>query len=386
MAAAPKSKVRLMSGNEAVAAGALAAGCNFFAGYPITPSSEILEDLARDLPLRGGKLVQMEDEIGAMAAVIGASLAGAKALTATSGPGFSLKVENIGFGAMAEAPCVIVNVMRGGPSTGLPTMVGQADVMQAAWGSHGDTPSIVLAPSTAKESFDLTIEAFNLAERFRTPVVILLDEEVGHGSERVVLKEVEEGSLIERKRPVKSPEDYLPYEHTEDGIPPMADYGKGFRWHATGLSHDETGFPTANPQEIEKLHRRLLWKVSKVEESLYRWDEHGDEDPETVFVSYGISARSVRRAMDNLREKGHSCRFYRPTMLWPFFTSVLRKAAANPKTKRFVVVELNAGQVSIMVERAVCGEADVHQIGRLNGEILSPREIEAEFLEIIGDV
>ncbi len=386
MAEAPKSTVRLMSGNEAVAAGAIAAGCDFFAGYPITPSSEILEDLAVHLPARGGKLVQMEDEIAAMAAVIGASLAGAKALTATSGPGFSLKVENIGFGAMAEAPCVVVNVMRGGPSTGLPTLVGQADVMQAAWGSHGDTPNIALAPSTAKESFDLTIEAFNLAERFRTPVILLLDEEVGHGSERVVLDEIPKDKLVERKRPDKSPEDYLPYEHTDDGIPPMADYGTGYRWHATGLSHDETGFPTGNPDEIEKLHRRLLRKVAAVEESLYRWDEYGDEDPEIVFVSYGISARSTRKAMDNLRAKGRSCRLYRPTVIWPFFTPVLRKAAENPKTKLFVVIELNAGQVSIMVERAVCGNAAVHQIGRLNGEILAPREIEEEVLEIIGDV
>ena len=386
MAAAPKNNVRLMSGNEAVVAGALAAGCNFFGGYPITPSSEILEGLARELPRSGGKLVQMEDEIGAMASVVGASLAGAKALTATSGPGFSLKVENIGFGAMAEAPCVIVNVMRGGPSTGLPTHTSQADIMQAAWGTHGDRPVLALIPATAREAFDMTVEAFNLAERFRTPVVLLLDEVVGHGSERVVIPEIKEGDLIERKRPEKSPEDYLPYEHTEDGIPPMADYGSGFRWHATGLSHDETGFPTADHDEIEKLHRRLLRKVDAVEETLYDWDEMGDEDPETVFVSFGSTSRSVRRAMTFLRENGHTCRLYRPKVIWPFFTPVLRKAAQNPKTKRFVVVEMNAGQIKLMVERAVCGHAEVHQISKLNGEILSPREVEANFLEIIGDV
>jgi 2-oxoglutarate ferredoxin oxidoreductase subunit alpha len=375
-----------MSGNEAVVAGAMAAGCNFFAGYPITPSSEILEGLSREMPKRNAKLVQMEDEIGSIAAVVGASLAGAKALTATSGPGFSLKVENIGFGAMVEAPCVVVNVMRGGPSTGLPTHSSQADVLQAAWGPHGDRPNIALSPATAREAFDLTIKAFNLAEQYRTPVVLLLDEVVGHGSERVEIPHIDPGMLVERKKPTGPKEDYLPYIHTDDGIPPMAPYGSGRRWHATGLSHDETGFPTADPEEIEKLHRRLLRKVAAVEDKIYDWDEFGDEHPETIFVAYGSTSRSVRSAMRSLRDQGHRCRLFRPKIIWPFFYPVLHKAAEDPNTKRFVVVEMNAGQMAGEVERAVCGKADVHRVGRLNGEILAPNEIEASFLEIIRDV
>jgi len=373
-----------MSGNEAVAVGAMAAGCDFFAGYPITPSSEIMEEMAGRLPRTGGKFLQMEDEIGAMAAVIGAALTGARAMTATSGPGFSLKQENIGFAAMAEVPCVVVDVMRGGPSTGLPTHTSQADVMQAAWGTHGDHPVLALCPSNPRETFDLTVDAFNLAERFRTPVMLMLDEIVGHGSERTEIPTLGPEDLVQRKRPSVPPDQYLAYEHTADGIPPMADYGSGYRFHVTGLSHDETGFPTNEHDEIEKLHRRLLWKVDRVVDELYRWEELGDPDGDVVFVAYGSTARSTRRAMKLLAEQGIRSRLIRPIVLWPFCGPALKKAAE--KARMFVVVEMNAGQMALEVERAVCGRAPVARIGKLNGEIISPREIVEKLAEIRKNV
>jgi len=254
--------VKVMSGNEAVAAGALAAGVRFFAGYPITPSSEIAEELSVMLPKLGGVFIQMEDEIAAMGAVIGASLAGSKSLTATSGPGFSLKQENIGFACMAEVPVVIVNVMRGGPSTGSPTMPAQGDVMQARWGTHGDHAIVVLVPNSVRESFDLAVRSFNLSEMLRTPVILLLDEIIGHVNEKLTMPESVE--VVDRKGPDVPPAEYKPYRHTEDKVPPMAAYGRdGYRFHVTGLAHDETGFPTNNPEEIEKLALRLHAKLER---------------------------------------------------------------------------------------------------------------------------
>lgn len=381
--------VRLMSGNEAVVEGALLAGCDFFAGYPITPSTEVLEELSYKLPARGGRYIQMEDEIAAMAAVIGASLAGAKALTATSGPGFSLKQENIGFAVMAESPVVICNVMRGGPSTGLPTDSGQGDVMQARWGTHGDHAIIALAPSTAEETIDLTIEAFNLAERYRTPVILLLDEVLGHGSERVVIPEVPAERIERRKRPTGKPEDFRPYENTEDGVPPMADYGSGYRFHVTGLSHDETGFPSNKPEVTERLHRRLISKIDDVREQLLPPEITGDDNPEIVMISYGSTARSARRAMSLLAAKGSptegtKVRLVRPRVLWPFQEKAI--LAAVEGAKHVVVVEMNAGQVSLEVERVVAGRMPVSQLGKLNGDLLSPREIAAAIEEIVHDV
>ena len=371
--AAPAKSVRLMSGNEAVVEGALLAGCDFFAGYPITPSTEVLEQLSYKLPARGGRYIQMEDEIAAMAAVIGASLAGAKALTATSGPGFSLKQENIGFAVMAEVPVVIANVMRGGPSTGLPTHSAQGDVMQARWGTHGDHAIIALAPSTAEETIELTIEAFNLAERYRTPVILLLDEVLGHGSERVVVPEIPPERLLRRKRPTVGPEDYLPYENTPDGVPPMADFGTGYRWHVTGLSHDETGFPTNKPEVTELLHRRLLWKIEDAKDQLPAPEVSGDDDAEIAVVAYGSTARSARRAATILRGEGVKVRLIRPRALWPFQDTAIVDAITG--AERVVVVEMNAGQVFLEVQRAVAGRVPVTHLGRLNGELLSPKEI-----------
>src|SRR5512135_6786 len=266
--------VKVMSGNEAVAAGAMAAGLRFFAGYPITPSSEIAEELSVMLPMSDGVFIQMEDEISAMGAVIGASLTGAKSLTATSGPGFSLKQENIGFACMAEVPVVIVNVMRGGPSTGSPTMPAQGDVMQARWGTHGDHPIVVLAPNSVRESFDLTVRAFNLSETLRTPVILLMDEIIGHVNERLIMPESVE--VVNRKGPDVLPAEYKPYRHTEDKVPPMAAYGRdGYRFHVTGLAHDETGFPTNNPKEIEKLVLRLHAKLALYRDEIVDVEQNG---------------------------------------------------------------------------------------------------------------
>ncbi len=250
---AEDKKIRVLTGNEACAEGALAAGMRFYAGYPITPSSEMAEVLAEELPKIGGVFIQMEDEIASMGAIIGGSLAGAKSMTATSGPGFSLMQENIGYAGMAEVPCVIVNVMRGGPSTGLPTLPAQGDVMQARWGTHGDHPIIVLAPFSVAETFDLTVRAFNLSEKYRTPVILLLDEIIGHVNEKVELTDPEKLEIVNRMAPTEPPAEYQPYRHTESGVPPMIAYGEGYRFHVTGLAHDETGFPTNSSAEIGKL-------------------------------------------------------------------------------------------------------------------------------------
>lgn len=378
------TEVRLMSGNEAVVEGALRAGCDFFGGYPITPSSEILEGLSSALPARGGTFVQMEDEIAAMASVIGASLAGAKALTATSGPGFSLKQENIGFAVMAETPCVIVNVMRGGPSTGLPTHSSQGDVMQARWGTHGDHPVIALAPSTSTEAMELTVRAFNLAERYRMPVMLILDEVLGHGSERVRIPPDGHFELVQRKRPDVPPEQYLPYEDTADGVPPMADFGSGYRWHVTGLTHGPDGFPSNKPDVGERLHRRLISKVERDLEALYQVTSTGMDDARVALVAYGSTARSARRATTILRERGVAAGLMRPSVLWPFYDAPYLAMAR--KVDQIVVVEMNAGQLSLEVERAVAGQAPVTQIGRLNGELLSPYEIADAVAEVLNHV
>ena len=278
--------VKVMSGNEAVAAGALAAGVRFFAGYPITPSSEIAEELSVMLPKLGGVFIQMEDEIAAMGAVIGASLAGSKSLTATSGPGFSLKQENIGFACMAEVPVVIVNVMRGGPSTGSPTMPAQGDVMQVRWGTHGDHAIVVLVPNSVRESFDLTVRSFNLSEMLRTPVILLLDEIIGHVNEKLTMPESVE--VVDRKRPDVPPAEYKPYRHTEDKVPPMAAYGRdGYRFHVTGLAHDETGFPTNNPEEIEKLALRLHAKLERHRDQIVDVERVACDDAEIGIFAYG---------------------------------------------------------------------------------------------------
>ncbi|MDY6953250.1 MAG: 2-oxoacid:acceptor oxidoreductase subunit alpha, partial [Thermodesulfobacteriota bacterium] len=294
----------LLQGNEALVEGALAAGCRFFAGYPITPASEISEMLSVRLPQVDGTFIQMEDEIASMGAVIGASLAGVKSMTATSGPGFSLMQENLGFACMAEVPCVVVNVMRGGPSTGLPTNPAQGDVMQARWGTHGDHPIIVLAVSTALDCFDITVQAFNLSEKYRVPVIILSDEVVAHTRETIVLPPASEIDLVDRTTPSMPPEWYVPYEDNSRGVPHMAPFGQGYRHHVTGLVHDVRGFPTRLSHEVEGLIRRLHRKVTQGFSEIQITRSLLMDDADVAVIAYGSVARSARRAVVEAREQG----------------------------------------------------------------------------------
>lgn len=370
------TKPRLMQGNEACAEGALAAGVRFFAGYPITPSTEIAEILAERLPLLGGKFIQMEDEIASMAAVIGASLAGVKAITVTSGPGFSLKQENIGFAAMAEVPCVVVNVQRTGPSTGVPTAAGQGDVLQARWGTHGDHPVIALCPSCVRETFELTVTAVNLSEKYRVPVILLMDEVIAHMREKVELPSPGEIKVIDRKKPRTPPEKFVPYQPDADGVPPMANFGEGYRYHVTGLIHDKMGFPTNKGPEIAGLVTRLTGKIEQNAADIIRWEGLYLEDAEVVVVAYGCVARPAREAVKKLRREGLNVGLFRPVTLWPFPAAEIAKLAS--RARGLVVAELNLGQLKLEVERASQGKTGVHFVGRVDGELLTPREIIAQ--------
>lgn len=376
-----KSKFRLMQGNEACVEGAIAAGMKFYAGYPITPSTEIAELSAEKLPLVGGKFMQMEDEIGGMAAVIGASLTGAKSMTATSGPGFSLKQENIGYAAIAEVPCVIVNVQRGGPSTGLPTSPAQGEVMQARWGTHGDHPVIALTPSSVRETFDLTVRAFNLAEKYRTPVILLMDEVIGHMREKVQLPDPSEIEIIDRKRPDCSSEEYLPYKPDEDLIPPMADFGTGYRYHVTGLVHDETGFPSNSGAVADKLIRRLCNKVELHQDEILDWEEENTEDADILILSYGCVSRAAKAAMAALRKKGIKAGIMRPITIWPFPAKRLLELANKVKT--IIVAEMNLGQLVLEVERICNNVCRIERVNKVNGEIIYPEEIISKVEEVL---
>jgi 2-oxoglutarate ferredoxin oxidoreductase subunit alpha len=377
-ALAAKPTLRLISGNHACALGAVAAGCRFFAGYPITPSSEIAERLSRLLPEVDGVFVQMEDEIASIAAVIGASMGGVKALTATSGPGFSLKQENIGYAAGAEIPCVIVNVMRGGPSTGMPTRPAQGDIMQARWGSHGDYPIIVLAPASVREIYDETIRAFDLAESLRTPVVLLYDQVIAQLTETVDLGDTQgrasaQGlARAERKWASGPREAYQPYAANEDGIPAMSRPGAGYRVHTTGLNHAENGFPTQNPEAVARNLGRLLTKFDRHRDAIDSWQTLSCDDAEVLIVAIGISARAATRAIEMCRARGVRAGLFRPITLWPFPENALRKAAA--RARAVLVPEMNAGQLSLEVERVLGGKR-VDAIHRFNGEPITPAEI-----------
>ncbi len=370
---AEEKKVKVLTGNEACAEGALAAGMRFYAGYPITPSSEVAEVLAEELPRLGGVFIQMEDEIASMGAIIGASLAGTKAMTATSGPGFSLMQENIGFAAMAEVPCVVVNVMRGGPSTGLPTLPAQADVMQARWGTHGDHAIIVLAPFSVAETFDLTVRAFNLSEQYRTPVILLLDEIIGHVNERVTI--VDPGSLeiFNRIVPSDPPDQYKPYRHTESGVPPMIAYGEGYRFHVTGLAHDETGFPTNSAAEIGRMLERHHRKLEQARDHIVQVDPFMMEDAEIGIVAYGSTARSARHAVRLARETGKRVGLLRLKTLWPFADEEIRSYIGQVKS--WIVPEMNLGQMAHEVEWALAGSAPVTRLNKVDGDPISPPEI-----------
>lgn len=365
-------QIRSLSGNAVVAEAAVDAGCRFYAGYPITPSSEIAADMSRSMPRVGGVFIQMEDEIASMGAVIGASLAGLKAMTATSGPGFSLKQENIGFACIAEVPCVIVNVMRGGPSTGLPTLPSQGDVMQTRWGTHGDHSIIALAPATLTEVYWETIRAFNLAERYRTPVVLLLDEILGHMSERVELPDPAEVEIVNRAKPEVPPEEYLPYATNGSYVPPMADFFSGYRYHVTGLTHDVTGFPTEEPATSQALIERLTAKIMDNLDDILKNEEIGLADAEIMVLAYGSVARSAQVVIAQARAAGLKIGLFRPVTLWPFPSR--RVAELAQQVKGILVPELNMGQLVGEVER-VAGLTPVTPLNKANGQPITPTEI-----------
>jgi 2-oxoglutarate ferredoxin oxidoreductase subunit alpha len=372
-------KEALLQGNEAVVEGALRAGCRFFAGYPITPATEISEMLSARLPQVDGTFIQMEDEIASLGAVIGASLAGVKSMTATSGPGFSLMQENLGFALIAEVPCVIVNVMRGGPSTGLPTQPSQSDVMQARWGTHGDHPAIVLCASTVRECYDITIRAFNLSEKFRTPVIVLVDEVVAHMREKIVLSDNDPVEIVDRVKPTVPPEWYIPYEDNPRGVPAMANFGEGYRYHVTGLTHDIRGFPTMRPDEIGPFIARLFRKISQHFSEIQRAELYQTDDAEIIVVAYGSVARSAKRAVREAREKGIKAGLFKLETIWPFPRAAIEKILQGSKT--VIVPEMNMGQISREVKRVNRGVARVLAHNKVDGTIITPEEILARILE-----
>jgi len=372
-------KEALLQGNEAVVEGALRAGCRFYAGYPITPATEISEMLSARLPQVDGTFIQMEDEIASLGAVIGASLAGVKSMTATSGPGFSLMQENLGFAVIAEVPCVIVNVMRGGPSTGLPTQPSQSDVMQARWGTHGDHPAIALCASTVRECYDITIRAFNLSEKFRMPVIVLVDEVVAHMREKIVLSDTDPVEIVDRVKPTVPPEWYIPYEDNPRGVPAMANFGEGYRYHVTGLTHDVRGFPTMRPDEIGPFVTRLFRKISQHFAEIQRAELFQTDDAEITVVAYGSVARSAKRAVREAREKGIKAGLFKLETIWPFPRAAIEKILQASKT--VIVPEMNMGQISREVKRVNRGIAKLVTHNKVDGTIITPEEILARILE-----
>jgi len=364
--------LKFMQGNEAVGWGALAAGCRFYAGYPITPSTEIAEMLARELPKLGGKFIQMEDEIASLAACIGASAGGLKAMTATSGPGFSLMQEHIGYAAMTEIPCVIVDVQRLGPSTGQPTSPSQGDVMQARWGSHGDYPMIALSPSSVAQAFELTVAAFNFSEKYRTPVILLLDEVIGHMREKIELPDFDEVTRLERMGTNVPPEWYKPYGDAISDVPAMAGFGSGYRYHVTGLLHDTMGYPTQRLDEIDPWIERVHRKITRNLADILLWGEDGTDSAHTVVVAYGATARSARHAVKLARHRRHRVGLVTLLTLWPFAEEVIVRISHT--AKRIIVPEMNLGQLALEVER-VAGRHKVRRVNRANGEMVAPQMI-----------
>ena len=366
--------IKLMQGNEACVKGAIAAGMRFYAGYPITPSTEIAELSAEWLPKIGGKFIQMEDEIASISTTIGAALVGKKSMTATSGPGFSLKQEGLGYGIITETPCVVVNVQRGGPSTGLPTSPAQGDIMQARWGTHGDHAIIALYPWSVKEIYDTTIRAFNLAEKYRTPVILLMDEVIAHMREKVELSDESELEIIDRKKPTCPPEEYKAYRVNDgDIVPEMAEFGEGYKFHVTGLVHSETGFPTGNEKIAETLIKRLVSKIEDNVDDIVEVKEYHLDDADVAVVAYGSTARSAKSAVESLRAEGIKAGLFRPITIWPLAEKQL--IDLSKKVKRIVVVEMNTGQYFLEVDRVAGKNAKVEKYGRVNGELITPEEI-----------
>jgi len=369
----PKT-VKLMQGSEACTAGALAAGLRFYAGYPITPSTEVAELCSEELPKIGGTFVQMEDEIGSIAAIIGASLTGKKAMTATSGPGFSLMQECVGYASLCEIPIVIINAQRMGPSTGMPTSPAQGDVMQARWGTHGDHAVIVVAPGNVRECFELTFRAFDLAEKYRVPVIVLTDEVISHMREKVELPDPKDVKPLRRAMP-KAPAGYKPYAADPNGgVPLMAPFGAGYRWHCTGLFHEDSGAPSGKADVADRLVRRLDAKIMNNVDDICDYAKESTEDCEVLVVAFGSSAMSALSAVRRARKEGIKAGLLRPKTLWPFPEKAL-KAAAHAKT--IVVPEMNLGQLALEVERIAGCNSKIVRVGKVNGELFRPEEIYA---------
>lgn len=373
-------KVAFMQGNEAAAHGALYAGCTFFGGYPITPSTEVAEVLSAELPKIGGKFIQMEDEIGAMAAIIGASLTGAKVLTSTSGPGLSLKQENIGYACITEVPCVIVNVMRGGPSTGMPTGPSQSDVMCAKWGTHGDHPAICLVPASVQEVFEETVRAFNLAEKYRTPVMIMPDEIIAHMRERIVFPEPGELEVIDRTAPSVPPEQYKPYDTQFGDVPPLAAFGTDYRFHVTGLNKMADGFPTTKASVVQAEEERQVRKVEANVDDIVKFEEYLTDDADVVVVAFGSTSRSARFAVNQARKQGIKAGLFRIITFWPFPEKQL--LAMSKRVKVFITPEMNLGMCTGVLKGVVEGNAPVHGIFRVDGEPINPTQILDKIKEV----
>jgi 2-oxoglutarate ferredoxin oxidoreductase subunit alpha len=362
-----------LDGDHACAEGAMAAGCRFVAGYPITPSTEVVERISRRFPFMGGTFIQMEDEMASMAAVVGGSWTGSKSMTVTSGPGFSLMQENLGLAVMMETPCVVVNVQRGGPSTGLPTMVGQADMMQARWGSHGDYEVIALCPQSPQEAFDLTIDAFNLSEQYRSPVLVMLDECVGHMTEKVVIPEADAIEVLPRKLTAKKPGEFIPYEVNGGMIPGFARAGDGYRFHTTGLTHDERGYPEMSVACQARSVGRLIDKIRKNADAIVRYEEEEIEGADIVVVSYGITSRVTREGIALARRKGIKIGHLRLVVAWPFPEKRIRELAG--KVKAFVMPEINFGQMVLELERCAAGQAAAICVPHPGGGVHDPADI-----------
>ena len=370
---------RFVLGNEACALGAIAAGCRFFAGYPITPSTEIAENMSVLLPKNGGSFVQMEDEIASAGAIIGASWSGVKSMTATSGPGISLMQENIGYGVITETPIVIINVQRGSPSTGQPTMSSQSDMMQARWGSHGDYEPIALAPASVEEFFYFTIKAFNLAEQYRVPVFLMADETMGHMREKMVIDE-DKIEIVPRKRPELT-DDYLPFKHVEDGTTPMPAFGDGFKVHITGLTHDERGYPdTNNPETHSKLVTRLCNKILNNRNEISSVFTQFCDDADTVVISYGSPIRAVIEAVLKVRKEGRKVGYIKVDTPWPFPNEQVLELTEG--AKNVIVVEMNLGQMYYEVDRLLKQQNNVHLLGKIGGMLPTPDEIISKIKEV----
>lgn len=373
-------KVKLLQGNEACVHGALYAGMKFFAGYPITPSTEVAEISSYMLPKVGGKFIQMEDEIASMASTIGASLTGLKSMTATSGPGFSLKQENIGYASLAEIPCVIVNVQRCGPSTGLPTSPAQADLMQAKWGTHGDHPIIALSPTSVRDTFDLTVKAFNFSEKYRTPVILLLDEVIGHMREKVELPTENELEIYDRKKVKANKDEYKIYDQTTL-VPPMANFSDGYRYHVTGLMHDETGFPTNSTAQTKKLMDRLMDKINKNLDDILLYEQYKMDDCEELFITFGCMSRCTKDAVDTLRSKGVKAGLFTIKTVWPFPEEKVKELSKH--VQNIYVPELNYGQMIQEVQRVCDSDCNIVGINKYNGEIITPEDIVDKVMEVV---